>query len=176
MISHQSTQRRMRHGEISAHKLGQMMIKVGCSRQEQPYHANSPKAQSLHSLHRSLSLEVKRRSLLQSEDWVPGFLQRIHPAPDWESFQNVGPSRCHLIFLCLKRNSHNLQCVPWGHRCQAMIGGFQNSTPVARKEGRVTQRSPWAVQEISRIEPYWLKHPSIAFHRIRNLWESTTHG
>ena len=81
--------------------------------------------------------------LLQCEDWVPGFLQRIHPAPDWESFQNVGPSRCHLIFLCLKRNSHNLQCVPWGRRCQAgMIGGFQNSTAVARTEGRVTQITP----------------------------------
>ena len=68
--------------------------------------------------------------------------------PDRQTYQNIGG----VTFLGLKRNSHNLQCVPWGRRCQAMIGGFQNSA-VARKESRVTQITR-AVQEISRIEPY----------------------
>ena len=68
--------------------------------------------------------------------------------PDRQNYQNIGG----VTFLGLKRNSHNLQCVPWGRRCQAMIGGFQNSA-VARKESRVTQITR-AVQEISRIEPY----------------------
>ena len=40
MISHQSTQWRMSHGEISAHKLPQMMIRVA-SHEERAYHANS---------------------------------------------------------------------------------------------------------------------------------------
>ena len=149
-ILDQSTQYRMSHGEISAHKLPQMMIRV-VSHEERAYHANS-RAQSFHSLHTSLSVEVKRRSLATRPP--EGFLQRdcsrILQLTDWETFPNVGPSRCHLAFLGLRRNSHNLQCVPWGRRCQAMIGGFQNG---GKKGGRVTQITQ-AVQEISPIEPY----------------------
>ena len=75
----------MSHGEISAHKLPQMMIRV-VSHEERGYHANS-RAQSFHSLHTSLSVEVKRRSLATRPP--EGFLQRdcsrILQLTDWET-------------------------------------------------------------------------------------------
>ena len=74
----------MSHGEISAHKLPQMMIRV-VSHEERAYHANS-RAQSFHSLHTSLSVEVKRRSLaMQCNVATRGFLAKrllSHPALD----------------------------------------------------------------------------------------------
>ena len=160
----------MSHGEISAHKLPQLMIRVGSHTKRgvvscQLTRPNLPQPSHITVTaggEKEVSCSVASRRL--SGGFLAKRLLLLHPASDWETFQKVGLSLG--VTFRLKRNSHNLECVPWGRRCQAgMIGGFQNSTAVARTEGRVTQITPKQCKKYPGLSHIDLERPHIVLYQ-----------